>query len=404
MDKIAIISSGYFPVPAIKGGAVETLIENLAYGNEKEKLADITIFTTFDIDAFYESKKYKNSNFKFINTPKIVRKLDKLMYFIFKKVLRVTKHMSFRYIFQRIYYIYAVSKNLKNNDFDKIILENTSTLFLTLKLFNNKEKYKNKVYYHLHNEVNGDFGCSEIIVNSKKVIGVSQYINDSFRKNYTSYPDNKMEVLLNCIDIENLKLSNCKSDIRKKYNINENDIVYIFTGRLCEEKGIKETIEAFSKLKFENIKLLVVGNYYFGTDMKSDFEDELFRLASRLDNKIIFTGFIPNSKLVDYYSCSDIAILPSVWNEPAGLTVIEAMASGLPVITTDVGGIPEYTNKDCSILIKRDNNIVESLKNAMEELYSNKEKRDCMRRHSIRISKNYSKENYLKNFIEVLKD
>lgn len=404
MDKIAIISSGYFPVPAIKGGAVETLIENLAYGNEKEKLADITIFTTFDIDAFYESKKYKNSNFKFINTPKIVRKLDKLMYFIFKKVLRVKKHMSFRYIFQRIYYIYAVSKNLKNNDFDKIILENTSTLFLTLKLFNNKEKYKNKVYYHLHNEVNGDFGCSEIIVNSKKVIGVSQYINDSFRKNYTSYPDNKMEVLLNCIDIENLKLSNCKSDIRKKYNINENDIVYIFTGRLCEEKGIKETIEAFSKLKFENIKLLVVGNYYFGTDMKSDFEDELFRLASRLDNKIIFTGFIPNSKLVDYYSCSDIAILPSVWNEPAGLTVIEAMASGLPVITTDVGGIPEYTNKDCSILIKRDNNIVESLKNAMEELYSNKEKRDCMRRHSIRISKNYSKENYLKNFIEVLKD
>ena len=404
MDKIAIISSGYFPVPAIKGGAVETLIENLAYGNEKEKLADITIFTTFDIDAFYESKKYKNSNFKFINTPKIVRKLDKLMYFIFKKVLRVKKHMSFRYIFQRIYYIYAVSKNLKNNDFDKIILENTSTLFLTLKLFNNKEKYKNKVYYHLHNEVNGDFGCSEIIVNSKKVIGVSQYINDSFRKNYTSYPDNKMEVLLNCIDIENLKLSNCKSDIRKKYNINENDIVYIFTGRLCEEKGIKETIEAFSKLKFENIKLLVVGNYYFGTDMKSDFEDELFRLASRLDNKIIFTGFIPNSKLVDYYSCSDIAILPSVWNEPAGLTVIEAMASGLPVITTDVGGIPEYTNKDCSILIKRDNNIVESLKNAMEELYSNKEKRDCMRRHSIRISKNYSKEKYLKNFIEVLKD
>ena len=402
MERIAIISSGYFPVPALKGGAVETLIGNLADGNEKEKMADITIFTTFDIDAFKEAKGYKNTKFKFIYTPEIITSLDKIIYFIFKKVLKKKKHMSFRYILQRIYYIYAVSKNLKDNDFDKVVLENTSTLFWIFKLFGNKKKYRKKVYYHLHNEINKTFGCKNIVGNSIKVIGVSQYINDSFRERFTNYPNNKMETLLNCIDTKNIKLSNCKLNIREKYNINENDIVYIFVGRLCEEKGIKETIKAFSKLDFENVRLLVVGNHYFGTDVKSDFEEDLFRLASPLGDKIIFTGFVHNSKLGEYYSSSDIAVLPSMWNEPAGLTIIEAMASGLPVITTEVGGIPEYTNKDCSILIKKDENIIESLKNAMEELYINKEKRAYMKRHSIITSENYSKEHYLKNFIQIL--
>lgn len=402
MDKIAVISSGYFPVPAVKGGAVETLIENLIDGNEKNKMVDLTIFSTFDIDALQEAKKYINSNFEFIRTPKVIKLFDKIIYYIFKNGLNVKKHMSFRYIFQRIYYIYAVAKKLKKNNFDKVVIENTSTLFWTIKLFGNKNKYKNKVYYHLHNEVGKTFGCKELISSSKKIIGVSEYINNSFKFKFINYPKEKMDILLNCIDLEKIRSTNTTCDIRKKYNIHKDDILYIFAGRLCEEKGIKQTIEAFSKLNLKNVKLMVVGNYYFGTDMKSDFEEELMRLSNPLRDKIIFTGYVQNSKLGAYYSIADIAVLPSMWNEPAGLTIIEAMSAGLPVITTEAGGIPEYTNEECSVLIRRDKNFVENLKNAMIELYNNEVKRKNMSSKSVIVSQNYSKEHYFEKFIGIL--
>ena len=59
--KIAIITSGYMPVPATKGGAVETLVENIIYEREKiEDNNDIYIFTDYDKKAWEKSKKYKN--------------------------------------------------------------------------------------------------------------------------------------------------------------------------------------------------------------------------------------------------------------------------------------------------------------------------------------------------------
>ena len=71
--KIAIITSGYMPVPATKGGAVETLVENILY--EKEKRVDnneFYIFTDFDIKAKQKSEKYKKSKFIWIKTPSTI--------------------------------------------------------------------------------------------------------------------------------------------------------------------------------------------------------------------------------------------------------------------------------------------------------------------------------------------
>lgn len=403
MKRIAIISSGYFPVPAVKGGAVETLIQMLADENEINSKIQFNIFTMFDEEAYFNSQNYKNSKFIFVKTPKFIEKIDMLIYFIFNKIFKHNKHMSFRYIMQRIYYIYYVAKYLKKNNFDEVIIENTATLFWALKLFKNNKKYLGKYTYHLHNIITSSFGCKNIILNSRQVVGISSYINKSFREVFPQYSPEKMVVVKNCINSEKIK-SSSDIDVRKKYGIKKNDILFIFVGRLCEEKGIKETLMAFSKLKGDNAKLLIVGNYYFGTDMVSNFEKELHDLAKELGNRVIFTGFIHNDFLGNYYSAADIAVLPSMWEEPAGLTIVEAMYCGLPIITTYSGGIPEYTDEDSAILVEKNEAIIERLAKAMNLLYSNKKLRNDMGVSAYKKAQEYEKKNYLKNITEIIEN
>jgi len=92
-EKIAVVTTGYFPVPATRGGAVEALVENLIDENEEEKKLMFHIFSSYDKKAVEFSKKYKNTTFSFIKTPKIIQLLDLMIYFICTKILRKSKGM-----------------------------------------------------------------------------------------------------------------------------------------------------------------------------------------------------------------------------------------------------------------------------------------------------------------------
>ena len=87
--RIAIIMDGVAPVPATKGGAVETLVEHLINGNEKESKADITIISIYDEKAKEISSKYNNSKFVYFEPSKIVSICDNFIYFMCKDVLRI---------------------------------------------------------------------------------------------------------------------------------------------------------------------------------------------------------------------------------------------------------------------------------------------------------------------------
>ena len=180
--KVALITSGYFPVPAAMGGAVEALDENLIKQNEIEDRIHLIVFSCYNEKAEKDSKKYSNSEFVFVEIPKIIQFGDKILYFIAKNILKKKKSMSYRYILQRLFYIRKVAQFLYKNNYDKIVIENHSTLFMALKKFKNYKKYEGRYYYHLHNIVTNDYGCKEIIGNCNKVIGVSNYINGTLKK------------------------------------------------------------------------------------------------------------------------------------------------------------------------------------------------------------------------------
>ena len=378
MEDITLIMGSVFPVPAVKGGAVENLIENIAKAQEKEKKVNLNIICAYDFNAEKIAKeKFKNTNFNHIKVGKINKFIDQCISFVATKIFHKKNVMAYSYIFQRLGYYRKISSLLHKKDFGKIILENSTGLYLALKWKKNYLKYEGRYYYHCHNKVNMDFGCIDIIEKTNKFISVSDYIGKDL-KNFSDRIKNKKFVTLkNIIDYEKFEKNITETEkniLKNKYHIDSNEKVIIFVGRLTEEKGIKQLLMAINDVTYKNFKLLIVGSYFFNTKVKSDFEKELDELVNKNKERIIFTGYINYNEIYQLYKIADIAVLPSMWDEPAGLTIQEAEACGLPVITTNSGGIPEYVINGSSIIIKKDKNIVENLKTEIENLLKEKKK------------------------------
>lgn len=385
---VAVITSGYLPVPNVLGGAVEALDMMMVQENEKTPNFDFTVFSSWapGVDQITHEGNFKYTNFCFIKTPLLVRAVDHCIYWTAKHVLHKKKLMSYRYIAQRLWYINKVSKKLaqptKNGSpaFDKVMIENHATLFITMQKHGNSERYAGKVYYHLHNEVLNDFGCIKEISKVKKVLGVSRYIVDTLDTYLKEHGEpglreDQKAVWRNGVDTSRFGSEEANSkaiEFRKKFNIAENDIVFLFSGRLTPEKGAEELLKAFTEVaqKVPNTKLVIAGAFFFDSNIVSPFEQKLRNLASNptVKNRIIFTGFVNYEDMPTIYAMSDICVLPSIWDDPAPLAVIESLVSGKPLITTRSGGIPEYADEQSAIILERDDRLVGKLAKSMVKL------------------------------------
>lgn len=403
--KIAVITSGFLPIPATKGGAVENLFENIMKRNEKTNDMKLCIFSCYDKETESEARKYNSSQFLFIKTNFFVKICDKFIFFIAKNLLKKKNSHSYRFILQRLDYLNKVSKNLKKNNYDLILLENHPTQFLTLKWRKNYKKYAGRYYYHCHNEFVETYGCDEVIKWTKKFISVSKYISKNSLR-LLGLKSEQCYVLRNGIDDSKFKINLTPKEklaIKEKYGIDYNDKVLLFTGRLVREKGISELLEALNYVKSKNYKLMIVGSALNDIKVKTEFEVRLEELAEKNNNKIIFTGFVKYDEIPKIYSIADIAILPSIWDDPAPLTIIESLTCGLPIITTNSGGIPEYANHKCAIILKRDNNLSKNIAKSIDKLINNDDLRKKMSSESILASKELTLENYYNDFYNLMK-
>lgn len=390
--KIAIIGPSGLPVPAVKGGAIETLIDVIINENEKKSKLDIDIYTIYDKEAIEASKKYKNTNFIFLSKNIKLVKFKNKFISLLRKVFKLDIPYS---------YAKELSRYLKDSKYDKVIVEGDASLVAYIKKYIEKDK----IYFHIHHNplsTNHD-EFRTLIKSCGKIITVSNFIQNAL-KQCMGDVSIQTKTLKNCTDVNKFNKSLYKRDcIRSKFNINSDDIVIMFVGRPIKEKGIKELLLAFKLLneKYNNIKLLIVGNSGFGKEIKTEFDEELLKISSSIENKVIFTGFIHNSRIPQIHSAGDIMVVPSIYEDPAPLVVIESMASGLPIITTNSGGIPEYAGKDNCIIVKR-NNIVKNLAKELEFLIENNEYREILSKKAQLHAQQYSNEAYYRDFIEIL--
>ena len=118
-----------------------------------------------------------------------------------------------------------------------------------------------------------------------------------------------------------------------------------------------------------------------------------------MKENVIQIGYLDNKELYKYQSIADFAIVPSVWNEPAGLVVLEAQAAGLPVVASNVGGIPEFLCKDAGILVDRNENYIDNLSIAINKMIDMKDKYKFMRESGKKWAKNYDLNRYYNEFL-----
>lgn len=371
--KVAIVTSGFLPVPPTRGGAVESLVQYLVNENERQGLMDLIIYSSYDSRAALMEGRFQKTEFRFVHTPSLIAVVDRAVHFIVERILHREKHLSWRYVAQRLHFIRSVGRDLAKKPVDLIVFENHPTLLNVLKVLENSKRYEGKYYYHLHNDISGLFGCDVEMARAKGIIGVSEFILRHCANKFTSFPDpSRWAVLKNRIDVYALRDGRMSAEeIREAFAIPRDAKVVVFAGRLCKEKGALELIEAFSRLKIDNSVLLILGSYYYASGMVSSYEEKLRSLASALGRRVVFTGYVEHGEMGAYYSLADVVAVPSVDVDAAPLSVIEPLSLGCPVVTTRVGGIPEYaTDGIDSIVLDVDENLVDNMAAAIDGILS----------------------------------
>lgn len=389
--KIALLTSGILPVPAVQGGAVENLTDFYLEYNNQHRLHDITIYSVWHPDVERHPALQSTVNhYVYIKVTGLWAKLKKKWY-------QLTRHEEY-YHYTIEFYLQEAIKDISRRSYDIILIENRPAYALKLKEVSNA-----KLVYHLHNEKldSKSEKALDIYNAATCIITVSDYIKS--RVLTINHYDEKTTTVYNGIDLH--AFSSCTQSInRNSIGLQEDDFVMVFSGRVTAEKGIMQLIEAMTLLQdLPRIKLLVIGSSFYGNDDNENaFANALREKAAHLSDRIIFTGFIPYAQMPIYLQMADIAVIPSIWNDPFPTTVLEAQAMGLPIISTQRGGIPEEVTEESAILLDTNENFVDNLATAIRDLYQHPEKRKTIGQAGLMRSKYFDKERFAKDFFKAI--
>jgi len=397
MKRIAIISPSLLPIPAIYGGAVESLIQNFIDENELQRRVNLDVVTIYDQTAAKVSKDYAETRFLWIKKDTISI-LSWNILRVFNIIKRFFNSSQIGITFEG----YMLQKILKNNDYDAVIVEGNGDHLHYLKNIVSPDK----LYFHIHSF----HYCSSTERNKylmsipHKIISVSQFIAKSLNENL-NIPYENIVVVKNCISSHFYSTKK----VEREPLIDKNKISIVFTGRIVKEKGILELLDALYLIRDSKWKLNIIGS--FGSDFGMQdgkknnstisFQEEVINKISGFGDCVVLSGYIENNKIPEIYPHFDFAVMPSICNEAAPLVIGEFMAAGLPVVASNLGGIPEYLPNEAGIVVPYDENFVQKLAESIKLLIENKELRVQMSKIVKDISKNYMPLRYYSEIIEV---
>ena len=168
-----------------------------------------------------------------------------------------------------------------------------------------------------------------IIQKADVATAISRYLAEYLKSIKQNLP---VEIIPNGVDLQKFKIQ--KPNLE---NTSQNFKTIITTSRLVPKNGVGDLIEAVAILKKQipNIKLLVLGN----GELKNKLDSQIKNLG--LEGEVKMLGEIAPEKVPQYLAQADVFVRPSL-SEGLGNAFLEAMAAGLPVIGTSVGGIPDF--------------------------------------------------------------
>jgi len=125
-----------------------------------------------------------------------------------------------------------------------------------------------------------------------------------------------------------------------------------FVGRHTDQKGIEHLLYAMSKLRRPDVTLVVGGSGHL-TDQLERFVELL-----GIEDRVVFVGYVPESELGDYYASADAFVSPSL-SEPFGITIVEALSVGTPVVASE-SGAAEVLPEGCLFEVETDSDSIVS--------------------------------------------
>jgi len=183
--------------------------------------------------------------------------------------------------------------------------------------------------------------------------------------------------------------------VREKYSLPEHFILYV--GTIEPRKNLTALLEAFTNLQSAicNLHLVFVGK-------KGWLYEGFFRRLRELglEDRVLFTGYVPDEDLPAIYSAADLFVFPSLY-EGFGLPVLEAMACGTPVVCSNTSSLPEVAG-DAALLV--DPTDMRALAGAMKRALTDEEKRKEMREKGLRRAAKFSWEKAATMTLKVYQD
>ncbi|MHB1676691.1 MAG: glycosyltransferase family 4 protein [Sulfuriferula sp.] len=231
---------------------------------------------------------------------------------------------------------------------------------------------------HLHNDPQGMKGLQKVgqrqqaVDHSATIYCVSDFIRQRYIAGLERGQD-KVQVIHNGIETQNLQ------------KISKEKII-LYVGRIIQEKGALPLSAAFTLIApyLPEWKFIVCGADRFNT--VSDYEKKTHKNLAALGQQCQYTGYISHDEVMRYFAKAEIAVIPSVWDEPFGRTVLEAMSGAAAVITSGSGGIKEIV-EDTGILV---NPVTpEGLAIAIRELAENPLKRTAIQQQGYKRATNF---------------
>ncbi|PLR76075.1 glycosyl transferase [Bacillus sp. V3-13] len=311
--KIGYVCTEKLPSPAVKGGAIQMMIDGvIPHLQEKHQ---VTIFSVADEELLPDYEK--NGQIEYIRFP-------------------------------RKNYRESVANELKNHQFDLIHVFNRPR---NVKLYQLASP-KSKIVLSLHNDMFSEkkLSCAEgkdAIKYAARLTAVSHYIKEKILARFPE-AEGKIDVVYSGVDLSSYppvwteEGAAIRARMRETYNIGGKKVI-LFAGRLSKNKGPHLLIHALEKLVIENddVVLVIAGGKWFSDNRVNSYVKMLHELAEPLEEHIIFTKFIPPEKIPGIFLMADVFVCSSQWNEPLARVHYEAMAAGIPVITTNRGGNSE---------------------------------------------------------------
>jgi spore coat protein SA len=155
----------------------------------------------------------------------------------------------------------------------------------------------------------------------------------------------------------------------------QNHKTILYVGRLTPKKGTHIVLDAMNSVmkSHPNTALMIIGSKWYGGNEPNEYIDLLKKSSKELKGPVIFTGFLSPYEIPKYYSIGDIFVNLSQWREPLARVHYEAMAAGLPIITTNRGGNAEVMKEGVNGFILNDYENPRVLEKYIVHLLDNKE-------------------------------